>query len=146
MTSGFKNKHLFKEYFCWSSMKRRCKSPKHPDYAYYGGRGIKVCSEWEKFSNFIRDMGPAPSKTHSLDRIDNNGNYEPKNCKWATKEEQTRNRRIRKDSKSGIQNISYNSQSNKWVVSKRINGKCKYFGQYDSIELAKKALSLLDNK
>lgn len=82
------------EYTAWDHMKRRCYNPKTNNYSAYGGRGIKVCEEWlSSFESFYNDMGKKPSSKHSLDRIDNDGNYEPKNCWWATAVEQTRNTR-----------------------------------------------------
>ena len=84
-----------REYRSWESMIRRCTKPQSPDYKYYGARGITVCPRWlgdTGFINFFADLGPRPSGT-SLDRIDNEGNYEPSNCRWADEVTQKRNRR-----------------------------------------------------
>lgn len=83
-----------REYRAWMRMKERCYNPKSKRYEDWGGRGITVCDRWlEGFENFLADMGPRPSPRHSLDRKDNDGNYEPSNCRWATYSEQNLNRR-----------------------------------------------------
>jgi hypothetical protein len=82
------------EYKTWQNMKDRCYNDNNPDFHYYGGRGISVCQEWRmSFETFYRDMGPKPNENMSLDRIDNNGNYETSNCRWATQSQQVSNRR-----------------------------------------------------
>lgn len=83
-------------YESWGASKERCFNPNHPWFHNYGGRGIGMCEEWKNsFETFLKDMGERPPET-SLDRIDSNGNYEPGNCKWSTRLEQSQNRRPRK--------------------------------------------------
>lgn len=85
---------LTPEFNTWAKLRRRCNNPKDKAYKLYGGRGIKVCDRWDNsFENFLIDMGRKPSPKHSIDRINNNGHYEPNNCRWATLKEQSRNKR-----------------------------------------------------
>lgn len=85
------------EYRAWKGMRDRCNNPNTPQWADYGGRGIKVCERWNEFDAFFADIGPRPSPEHTLDRHPNNdGNYEPGNVRWATRKEQNNNRRGRK--------------------------------------------------
>ena len=88
----------------WQNMKDRCRNPNHPQFKDYGGRGIQVCQRWlDNFQNFLADMGEKPSNL-SIDRIDNDGNYEPENCQWSPRRRQNRNTRRTKW-------ITYNGQT-----------------------------------
>lgn len=81
-------------YGIWSGMKNRCYNRRGQDFKHYGGRGIKVCARWKNnFKRFVLDMGMRPTSKHELDRINNSGNYEPGNCKWATRFEQMQHTR-----------------------------------------------------
>lgn len=93
-THGEAGANRSKEYSTWAAMIKRCRNKNDKKYKHYGGRGIRVCDRWLKFENFIEDMGVRPPGRLSLDRYPNNdGNYEPENCRWATYSQQNYNKR-----------------------------------------------------
>lgn len=104
------------EYNSWKGIKVRCTNEKNPAFKYYGGRGISMCERWfDSFENFYADMGPKPTPKHSIDRINNDGNYEPSNCRWATAKQQMNNRRVsRKNrvSETASQGTATNERAN----------------------------------
>ncbi|EKD89559.1 MAG: hypothetical protein ACD_33C00045G0026 [uncultured bacterium] len=106
ITHGLSNTLIYKN---WSDIIQRCNNPNNPAYIYYGARGIKICDKWlQSFEAFYTDMGVKPSSHHSIDRKDNNGNYEPNNCKWSTQEEQCNNK---------SNNVILNYKGKKYTIS-----------------------------
>ena len=141
---GYQNKkHGFSslpEYNVYKTMISRCINKKHDRYYRYGGRGIKVCDRWlESFDNFYKDMGERPSKKHQIDRIDNNGNYEPGNCHWVLPYENAINKEF-KPGKLGIRNI-YKDKKSYYTVLRR-QGKKRVSSYQSSID---KAVEIRDN-
>jgi hypothetical protein len=124
------------EWFAWYNMHQRCYNRRVKNYRNYGGRGIIVEDRWHSYKNFLSDMGAKPSKEHSLDRIDNDGNYGTENCRWALPWQQTDNRRngglhfVQKNNSSGLIGVGYREKVDRWEAYVRYNYKHKrlYWG------------------
>lgn len=129
------------EWIAWRNMKSRCLNPKSTYYAEYGGRGITVCDRWlgkNGYVNFIQDLGKKPTPSHSIDRINNNGNYEPENVRWASKNEQAANKR----SSNPVVGVCFTNQDKKWVAFLTVNKVSvlhKAFSNYEDAVEARKA-------
>lgn len=129
LTHGLSNKS--RTYKTWKEMRRRCTSKTASQYKWYGGRGIKVCERWNNYKAFLEDMGERPEGT-TLDRIDNDGNYEPGNCRWANHKEQTRKQATNKLSASLAESLrqdrsagmSYRALGLKYGVSATTAHRC----------------------
>lgn len=128
-------------YQVWSNMKSRCNNKDNKNYDDYGGRGIKVFDEWSaSFNSFYSYVGEPEVKGHTLERINNNGNYEPGNVKWASRRDQAINRRVSKVNSSGVTGVQFLKATKKWVSNIQIavgEKKTVYYG--DSFKEACKA-------
>lgn len=122
-----KPRYKTKEYISWQNMKSRCYNKNTINYKNYGGRGIQVCERWmNSFDNFISDMGECPEGL-TLDRIDNDGNYEPDNCRWTDRTTQNINNRKESRNKSGYIGVSWDKSRDRWYACIRRNGKKVWF-------------------
>ena len=124
-------------YHSWLSMKQRCTNPNDIGYANYGGRGIKVCDRWlHSFVNFYADMGLRPEGM-TLDRKDNDGDYEPDNCKWSTLVEQAANQRRPAGETSQYKGVYWNKHAGKWMARTWKDHKDVYLGVFtDELDAA----------
>lgn len=122
-------------YDCWVAMKARCRIKHHPLYKYYGARGISFCERWEKFDNFLADMGQKPSAKHTLDRVDNDGWYTPENCRWVTIQEQQKNR----SNNNTVVGSSFDKARGKWHTTITYNGTKTFLGRFATLTEAKEA-------
>jgi len=116
-------------YKSWAGMLARCYNPNNITYSHCGGRGIKVCEHWWEFENFYEDIGKYRSEGLTLDRINNNGNYEPSNCRWATPQEQAHNTRAK--------GFCWDQKKQKWLAQITVNYKQIYLGLFDTPEEAR---------
>lgn len=126
-------------YQVWNNMMQRCNNSKSPNYKYYGGRGIKVCDKWHDLWLFIEDLPEKPTRTYSLDRINNDGDYELGNVRWATKQEQVINRGIQTNNTSGYPGVSWDKSRKLWKAYIKRNGKMTNIGRYATKAEAVKA-------
>lgn len=145
------------EYAAWRSMLHRCNNPANKQWHRYGGRGISVCERWNKFENFLADMGLKPSPDLSLERIDNDAGYSPQNCKWATIQEQNANmhraktycreRQFGKQKKRNLSSkykgVALNKRDNVWTASiKPSRQKARWLGRFASEQDAARAYNM----
>jgi len=136
--TGFRQQTKHPLYFTWRSMNRRCDTPSQSRYERYGGRGIKVCDRWTGiggFANFLEDMGDKPTPDHQLDRIDNDGDYTPENCRWVTRSDNQLNKSIGRDNTSGYKGVGkFVSNHGQFYWRTRIG--TKTVGYYETFEEA----------
>jgi hypothetical protein len=135
------NMKYSQEYRAWQNMKNRCYNKNTKEYKHYGGRGISVCPLWKKsFINFYKDIGKKPYPNYTLDRINNDGNYEPSNCRWVSMSIQQRNQRKRENKTSLYYGV--NNQKGTYVARIRVMNKSIYLGRYKDEDIAAQAYDL----
>lgn len=132
------------EYTCWEGIINRCYNKSNRSYRNYGGRGISVCKRWRNsFINFLNDMGLKPNPNLTIERINNNRNYNVTNCKWTTHTIQSRNQRKRKDNASGVVGVSWCNSKSKWTAHIGLNNKQIMIGRFkifkDAVDARKRA-------
>lgn len=133
--------HNHRFYKTWGQMVDRCNNPKIKAYKDYGGRGISVCEEWLDTRNFVDwcDLTHPNQEGYTLDRINNDLGYSPKNCRWVDKSTQDINRRMRRTNTSGFVGVGFKKSKGKWEASLKLNNIYKYIGSFLTIEEAAQA-------
>ncbi len=132
-------------YAVWRAMRQRCNNTNDKAYKNYGGRGIMVCHRWQKFENFFEDMGVCPTG-FTLERIDNDKGYQKNNCKWATRLEQARNKRIYQNNKTGVVGVFWHQRLSKYCAQIRSEGKVYHLGLFEEVKDATFARRTAENK
>lgn len=123
------------EYNAWRAMKSRCYNKNNKGYPLWGGRGIRVCDQWvNSFEQFHADMGMKPGPDYSIDRIDNDGDYTPDNCRWATLSEQNANKRPASKNACGVKGVRFNKAAGKWVAQITRDGIQHYLGRFSNAD------------
>jgi hypothetical protein len=138
MSGAPKDSETRKIYGIWKAMRQRCRNPRSKDFPYYGGRGIEVCQRWDSFSSFMIDVGARPNPGSTLERNDTNGDYEKDNCRWATRSEQSMNKRAyrrRVDLPSGVMEVR-----GRYRATVTVHGRRHHLGYFPSSHRAAEAV------
>ena len=137
------NESKSKLYAVWSMIKQRCNNKNSQKFKYYGERNIKICNEWENDFTKFKDwcMSNGYKEGLEIDRIDNNGNYEPTNCRFANRSLQIQNTRTLSTNTTGYRGVYFEKSRNKYVCRITTNGKTKYIGRFKTAKEASKAFN-----